>query len=247
MTISDTLTLPAPRRVADYLAEEAVCLLSGGALTFGLFFAIARFESSRPVAQASDIEDLRVLSAFTEPPPPPRPQERAEPDTISPLTGIEIAASDSSVKLAVVPPDLDKIIPSDEIPPRATIEFNQLMPDLRPKAGMSGDFQHIYQQNEVDQAPKAVVQKIAKVSKRARDNADQLKVNLLLVIGTEGEVQSIRVIRPSGNAKFDSIVLECVRDEWEFSPAINKGKKVRCMVQQQVWYKWTEGSSPFTI
>jgi outer membrane biosynthesis protein TonB len=50
------------------------------------------------------------------------------------------------------------------------------------------------------------------------------------------------VLRPSGNEAFDKIVTECVRDEWEFTPAIRKGKKVRCMVQQLVWYKWTNGS-----
>jgi TonB family protein len=66
------------------------------------------------------------------------------------------------------------------------------------------------------------------------------------VVDAEGGVTGIRVLKPSGNAKFDSIVLESVRDEWEFSPAIRKGRKVRCMVQQLVWYKWTEGS-PFTI
>jgi hypothetical protein len=37
-----------------------------------------------------------------------------------------------------------------------------------------------------------------------------------------------------------------VRDEWVFTPAIRKGRKVKCMVQQLIWYKWTEGSK-FTI
>jgi TonB family protein len=229
-----------------YLAEEAFCVLVGGALTFGLFFGIARFESVRPAAPV-EIEDLHAAAAVPEP-PPPKPQERVEAqDLVVPLTGIEIAASASPVKLAVVPPDLDKIIPQTELPPRATIQFNQLLTDLRPKASISGEFQHIYQQNEVDQAPKAIVQTIARVSSRARDNAEQLRVNLLLVIGTTGEVQSIRVMRASGNPKFDKIVLECVRDEWEFSPAVLRGKKVRCLVQQQVWYKWTGSSSPFTL
>jgi TonB family protein len=229
-----------------YLAEEAFCVLVGGALTFGLFFGIARFESVRPAVPV-EIEDLHAAAAVPEP-PPPKPQERVEAqDLVVPLTGIEIAASARPVKLAVVPPDLDKIIPQTELPPRATIQFNQLLTDLRPKASISGEFQHIYQQNEVDQAPKAIVQTIARVSSRARDNAEQLRVNLLLVIGTTGEVQSIRVMRASGNPKFDKIVLECVRDEWEFSPAVLRGKKVRCLVQQQVWYKWTGSSSPFTL
>ena len=67
-----------------------------------------------------------------------------------------------------------------------------------------------------------------------------------MVIDTEGAVSSLRVLKTSGNAEFDSIVLKCVRDEWVFTPAIRKGRKVRCMVQQLIWYKWTEGSK-FTI
>ena len=62
----------------------------------------------------------------------------------------------------------------------------------------------------------------------------------------KGAVTAIRVVKPSGNAEFDTIVVECVRDEWVFSPAVRKGKKVKCLVQQLVWYKWTAGS-PFTI
>jgi TonB family protein len=239
--------IPAPRKVGDYLAEESICLVLGGALTFGLFLGIARFESVRPVAQPVEIEDLRVMSAITEP-PPPKPEERAEePDVVTPLTGIEIAASDSTVKLAVVPPDLSKIIPAQELPPRATIQFSQLLTDLKPKAGLVADFNHIYQQNEVDQVPTALVKTIARVTKRDREDVEQLRVTLVLVIDTTGAVTSIKVLRPSGNPKFDKIVLECVRDEWEFSPAVRKGKKVRCMVQQLVWYKWTENSSPFTL
>jgi TonB family protein len=243
---SASLSIPAPRRVADDLAEEAFCLLLGGCLTFGLFFGIARFESVRPVAPPAEIEDLRVMSAVTEL-PPPKPEEHTEDDNTMPLTGIEIAASESPVKISVVPPDLDKIIPSEEIPPRATIQFNQLMTELKPTAGISGDFEHIYQQNEVDEVPKALVKTIARITKRTRDGAMQLRVTLVLVIDTVGAVTSIRVLKPSGNPKFDDIVLQCVRDEWEFSPAVKRGKKVRCMVQQLVWYKWTEGDSPFTL
>jgi TonB family protein len=245
--MSVSLSIPAPRKLADYLAEETLCVLLGAGLTFLLFLCIARFESIRPVMAPVEIEDLRVMSAVTEP-PPPKPEEHAEqPDIVSPLSGIEIASSDSAVKLAVVPPDLSKIIPATELPPKATIQFSQLLTDLRPKSGMSTDFQHIYQQNEVDQVPTALVKTIARVTKRDRDEVDQLRVTLVLVIDTVGAVTSIKVLKTSGNPKFDKIVLECVRDEWEFSPAVRKGKKVRCMVQQLVWYKWSEGSTPFTL
>ncbi|HEY4988444.1 MAG TPA: TonB family protein [Opitutaceae bacterium] len=244
--MTETQSMPLFGRAAHYLAGEALCLLLGAGLTFAMFFGVARFENVRPAAAQPDIEDLHVVSAVAEPPPPKREEHVEPPEAIMPLTGIDIGSSDSAVKIAVVPPDMDRIIPPMDLPPRATIQFNQLLTDLRPKVGLTGDFQHIYQQNEVDQAPKAIVTTIARVSKSDREDVDSLRVTLVLVIDTEGAIQSIRVIRASGNPRFDKIVLECVRDEWEFSPAIKKGKKVRCMVQQLVWYKWT-GGSPFTL
>jgi TonB family protein len=244
--VSEILSLPAPRTIGAYLGEEAFCILVGCGLTFMLFFGIARFESVRAVAPASDIEDLRVVSAISE--PPPKPEEHLETqESVAPLTGIEIAASESPVKLTVVPPDLEKIVPSAQLPPRAAIEFNLLLTDLKPRAGITGDFQHIYQQNEVDQVPTALVKTIARVPKSTRDDAEQLRTTLVLIIGTDGVVQTIKVLKSSGNLKFDKIVLECVRDEWQFSPAVRRGKKVRCMVQQLVWYKWTDSGSPFTL
>jgi len=234
------------RHGAARLADEALCLALGSGLTLGIFLCVAHFERAKPVAPATEIEDARVVSAISEP-PPPKVEVHQDPVSVSsPLTGLEIGASDSPVRLAVVPPDLDKIIPPTDLPPKATIQFSQVFSDLKPKAGPLGDIQHIYQQSEVDQVPTALVKTIARVSRNARDNADSLRVTMLLVIDTEGAVASIRVLKPSGNKAFDSIVLECVRDEWVFSPAVRKGHKVKCMVQQLVWYKWTEGSK-FTL
>jgi TonB family protein len=244
--MAEAASIPRFRSRAGQLADEALYVSLGAGLTFVLFMGIAHFEMVKTAEVPTEIEDLRAVSAVSEP-PPPRPEDHSEPiEATVPLTGIDIGASDSPVKLAVVPPDLSKLMPPADLPPRATIQFGQLMSDLSPKTGSTGEFQHIYQQSEVDQPPLAVVKTIARVPSVIRDNAESLRVTLLLVIDTEGAVTSIRVMRPSGNAKFDGIVLECVRDEWQFSPAIRKGKKVRCMVQQLVWYKWTSGS-PFTI
>jgi len=235
-----------PRSTTDRVAEELLCLLLGAGLTFALFFGVARFENAGPAAVPPVIEDLHRAPAVFDPPPPKPEEHTVPPDLDIPLTGIDVGPSDSPVKLSVVPPDLAKIMPVEDLPPIATIQFGQIITDLRPKTGVGGDFQHIYQQNEVDVAPKAVVQVIARVPSLIRDDAEQLHVTLALVIDMEGAVTSIRVIKPSGNARFDAIVTDCVRDEWQFSPAIRKGKKVRCMVQQLVWYKWTSGS-PFVL
>jgi len=244
--MSESALNPSFRSRGEHLADEALYLSLGAGLTFILFLGISHFEMVKAVAPPAEIEDLRAVSAVSEP-PPPRSEEHSEPmEAVVPLTGIDIGASDSPVKLAVVPPDLSKLMPPADLPPRATIQFGQLLTDLRPKSGPVGEFQHIYQQSEVDQPPLAIVKTIARVSSRVREDVQSLRVTLLLVIDTQGAVTSIRVMRPSGNARFDNIVLACVRDEWEFSPAIKKGKKVRCMVQQLVWYKWTNGS-PFTI
>jgi TonB family protein len=237
-------TLPnlAHRSGAARLADEALCLLLGSGLTLGLFIGVAHFEDVKAAAPPPDIEDLRAASAIFEAPPPKAEERPEQADVAAPLTGLEIGASDSPVKLSVVPPDLDKIIPPADLAPRATIQFGQLLPDLKPKTGPRGEFQRIYQQNEVDQAPAAVIKTIANISRRIREDAASLRVTLVLVVDTQGAVTNIRVLKTSGNAAFDSIVLQCVRDEWVFSPAIKKGRKVRCMVQQLVWYKWPEGS-----
>jgi len=233
---------PAPKPSAVGLADAALSAVLGTGFTLGLFLGVAHFESVRPAAQPVEIEDLRVTPAVFVP-PPPKAEEHPEPtEAVIPLTDLEIGASDSPVKLAVVPPDLDRLLPPAELPPRATIQFGQLLTDLKPKAGSLGESQRIYQQNEVDQPPAAAIKTIAYVSPRVRDNAKSLRVTLLLIVDAEGAVTNIRVLKPSGNAAFDSVVVQCVRDEWVFTPAIRRGHKVRCMVQQLIWYKWTDES-----
>jgi TonB family protein len=226
-----------------HLAEETACLVLGAGVTFALFFGVAHLEDVRTSVASAPIEDLHQASAIIDPPPPKVEDRTAAPEMDIPLTGIDIGTSASPVKVSVVPPDLEKIMPSESLPPIATIQFGQVMTELKPKIKTGGELEHIYQQSEVDVAPKAMKKEIARIPDSVHHNIEQLRVTLVLVIDSEGAVTSIRVARPSGNARFDKIVTECVRDEWQFSPAIRKGKKVRCMVEQLVWYKWTEGIS----
>jgi TonB family protein len=233
----------ARRGAVGHLAEETACLVLGAGVTFALFFGVAHLEDVRPGVAPPAIEDLRQASAVFDPPPPKIEERTAAPEMDIPLTGIDVGTSASPVKVSVVPPDLEKILPSESLPPIATIQFGQIMTELKPKIKAGGNLEHIYQQSEVDVAPKAVTKEIARIPDSVHHNIEQLRVTLVLVIDSEGVVTSIRVAKPSGNARFDKIVTECVRDEWQFSPAIRKGKKVRCMVEQLVWYKWTEGIS----
>jgi len=63
------------------------------------------------------------------------------------------------------------------------------------------------------------------------------------VVDAKGAPSNIRVLHSSGNEKFDALVVKCVQDEWEFSPAVKKGRKVKCLVQRSVTIRWD--SSPF--
>jgi TonB family protein len=246
--MDSTLSFPhlPPDRAGSSAADEAVSLLVGAVFTLGLFTCMAHFESAGSTDSAPAIEDLRSVAAVVKPPPQKVEIKQQPEEQVMPLTGIDIAASESPVRISVVPPDLEKIIPASDVPPKVAIQFSQLFADLRPKADISGDLNRIFRPSEVDKAPVAVFKTIARVSRRARDDADALRTTLELVIDTEGYVASSRVLKSSGNLEFDTIVEQCVRREWVFSPAIKNGRKVKCLVDQLVWYKWTEGS-PFKI
>jgi len=231
---------------AGRLAEEALYVVAGAAFTFALFAAMAHFEGADRRAPAPEIEDLRSAPALYEP-PPPAVQEQPQPDQNAlPLTGLEIGASDSPVRVAVVPPDLARIIPATEIPPRVDVRLDQLYTDLKPGGSISGNFERIYKPSEVDKPPVAIIKTVAHVSRQARDNADELRATLELVVDAKGNIANIRVLKSSGVEEFDTIVLHSVKVDWVFSPAIKSGKNVKCLVDQLIWYKWSEGS-PFKI
>lgn len=232
---------------ASRAADEALYVAAGAGLTLLLFAALAQFDRDRSAAPPSSVDDLRSVSALYEPPPPKAevvPEKPAE--EIMPLTGIEIGASESPVRIAVVPPDLSKIIPATEIPPKASIDISQLYTDFKPRSGISGGIDRVYRPSEVDKAPAAVIKTIAHISHRTREDADELRAVLELVIDAKGGIASIRVLHSSGNTEFDFIVSKCVRQEWIFTPAVKNGKNVRCLVDQTIWYKWAT-ASPFKI
>lgn len=228
------------------LGNEALYLAAGIAVTFCLFAAMARFEGAGKAAPDPQIDDLKSVSALYEPPPPAVQEHPQQQEEVMPFAGLDIGVSDSPVRIAVVPPDLAKIIPTTEIPPRADVRFDQLYTDLKPKSGLSGGAERVYRPSEVDKAPTAIVKTIAHVSRRARDDADELRTTLELVIKADGDIESVRVMRSSGNPEFDTIVMHGVRREWVFSPAIKGGKNVKCLVNQLIWYKWSAGG-PFKI
>ena len=108
---------------------------------------------------------------------------------------------------------------------------------------MTQDFDHVFQQTEVDQKPTVLANSAPFIPINVHRGVRFLRVVLLMVIDARGVASNIRVLTSSGNAEFDSLIVECVREKWEFSPAIKKGHKVKCLVQRSVTIRWD--SSPF--
>lgn len=234
------LNTPRLRR----LGLEFAALGAGAAATFGLFSAMARIEVVATPAPADEIADLRVLALPMEPPPPPREIEptRAPSEATAPLANLQIGASDSPVKIAVVPPDIAMLYPPETTAPPARIEVTNLFTELRPKVEMQVMTRHIYQQTEVDRVPTVLHRTDPRVPSWIRRDADMLRVTLVLILEPNGRVSSARLMRPSGNRDFDKIITDTVSREWAFTPAIKNGKKVRVLLQQTVTVKWADVS-----
>jgi outer membrane biosynthesis protein TonB len=233
----------AQRSLPRRFAAAITSLLAGLGATFALFHTMAGVEHVNQAEPEPVIEDLRIVSMPTEPPPPPRPVEHAPAvDGPSGLSDIQVAPSaNSPVRVNVVPPDLADILPRIEGPPPARIETAMVFTELKPRTELAVDSRHIYQQHEVDQPPRVLYRANPWIPPVVRNRADKLQITLILILDTRGVVTSVRTLKPSGNPYFDNLMIDSVKTGWGFSPAVKNSRNVRCMIQQTITVKW-EGS-----
>jgi outer membrane biosynthesis protein TonB len=238
-----TLLPPAESPRAAALAE-GLCLLLGAGFTLALFLSVAHFTGGEAPEPEADFADLRAISVPLET-PPPRPVETPPvPVAATPFAGLEVAAADSPVRIAVVPPDLAALMPESTAAPAARIDSAQLYAEFKPKTELGGDLTRIFQEHEVDQRPTVLSRPQPYIPPAVRNKADTLRISVIILIDTRGSVGSLRVLEGSGNKYFDEIILRDMRERWIFTPAIKNGRKVRCLVQQKVRVVWT-GGTPF--
>jgi outer membrane biosynthesis protein TonB len=236
---------PLALQTASPARWEAASWAAGLGFSFILFSTLARLGGVAGGSREPEIADLAVVSFPVVEPPPPKPAQPPAPEEPAPpLVGIEAGPSDSAVKISVLPPDLAALLPPQ--PPRATVALGRIAADLKPRAEVEMDARHVYQQSEVDERPRAVVRAAPPVGNFLRQ-APSLSVDLLLLIGVDGHAESIRVIRSSGQPEFDALVGLTVRDGWVFSPAIKRGRKVRCLAEQSVTVTMGGSQSPFDV
>ena len=209
--ISASLTTGPNRR------EELLGWIAGLGFTFFLFLGLAHIENVGPARPAPEITDLRAVSIPLEaPPPPPHAAEPVPPPENMPaFAGIDVGASDSPVRIAVVPPDLEALFPSTREPPRALIQPGYRHSEFKPRLETQAEARRIYQVSEVDQPPEALVRVAPAVPQELFGAARMLRVMLLVVIDTDGSVVSVRLARSSGQPIFDDAAMETVRTAWE--------------------------------
>jgi TonB family protein len=238
----DFLTVESPQ--SPWLAEEVISLFAGGAFTFAIFFAMAHLESVEPASPPAEMLDLREMSVPFDA-PPPKPLEVAEPTeaVTLPLTGIEIGASESPVKIAVVSPDLASLFPEAQLAPPAMMRIGRLDTGLKPRMDVSTDIQHVYQTSEVDQIPTVLDREDPRVPPHIRNGAKLLRVTVIVLIDMNGAPKSVRLLKSSGNSGFDGIAIESIKQTWVFSPAMKNRKRVNCLIQQTVSVRWAGGSA----
>jgi TonB family C-terminal domain len=228
--------------------EGAVALLLGTAFTGALIFTLARIAASAPPQPAVEIEEIRRVTLPLDPPPPapPLPQP-VEPATDLPFSGLEIGASDSPVRIAVIPPDLETVVPTAAYVP-ARVELGTLHTELRPRIDIDANVRRVYQESEVDQKPRALIRTAPTIPAAVQGGAASLRVSLVLLIDEKGKVNHARVLESSGRPAFDEIVARCIVNEWRFTPAVRRGKNVKVLAAQGFRVNFGGGGgTPFSL
>lgn len=238
------ISLKSAGRLARTFAEEVGSLLVGAVATLGLFLAIAHFKGAPEEKPAPEIAELRAMTMPPEP-PPPKPVENLQPsETPVPFAGLAVSASDSPVKIAVVPPDFEHLVPTSQVPPIAAIQSTQLFKDLKPRMDLAADFSRVFQPSEVDQRVEVLSRPNPRWPKSIESSVRQLRVTYLVIVGVKGRADSVRLLKSCGHPDFDKHVATQIRSQWIFSPAMKNGRKVRCLVQQSVTVSMSN-ASPF--
>ncbi|HTH47392.1 MAG TPA: TonB family protein [Candidatus Limnocylindria bacterium] len=223
-------------------------LLLGLAFTSALFFGLAHLEHAAPPAPEPEYSDLQSAALPIDLPPPPPPTvgpSAPEAPVVPILGGLGVDTGDvgAPVKITVSPREVSQLLPAHVIQPSMKALTQTNYTDLKPRLNLSSEFQHVYQLAEVDERPQILVEPKPFVPPVVRMGAKELSVTLLFVVDTTGAVASVRIARASGNKNFDDIVADCVKRQWLFSPAIKRGKKVKCLVQRAIIIRWV--SNPF--
>jgi protein TonB len=245
--MSRTLPGEMPVSLFPVSASLQIAQTLGGLACAGLILIVLAFlRAPLKPGPATEIYTARLVTLpFDEPPPPPREQAPPDPGPIVGPMRLEIAPEAASAVHIQVP---DLLASDADMPPppaRAVVaaRFDAAKSIARPVDADDLSARRIFSRNEVDQRPIVVYRVTPKLSEKRVSKMTTPHVVLLLVVNTDGSVGDVRVMQSSGEEDFDQTVIDAIRD-WQFSPAILKGRKVRCWVEQRVTVRVSD-ATPF--
>lgn len=100
--------------------------------------------------------------------------------------------------------------------------------------GLLGNTRNVIMTEEtVDEIPKARYRAPIEYPRSARVRGIEGYVTLNMLIGTEGQVEEVKLLDSGPEGVFDSVTLASARD-WQFDAASYQGKKVKVWVRQRI-------------
>lgn len=223
-------------------ATQGLVGLASAAL---ILLALALLRAPRTSEPAPEINTVRFVSLpADEPPPPVKEATPADPGPIVEPTRMEIAPeAASAVHLQV--PDVP-LLGRETPPPARAVAAGRFSVGGSITPPMQGDdlaARQVFSYEEVDQRPMVVFRVKPNVLPWVVRTMATPRVVLLLVVNTDGSVGDVRIMHSSGESYFDQAIVDAINN-WRFSPAVRKGRKVRCWVEQAISVK-VEGGNPF--
>lgn len=210
---------------------------AGLAVTGLIFAAIAFAPKHQEEVVQTEFEELHAVTLPVLPPPPPPASDTAPRMPSGDIVLLAEERTGSSVKLPAAP-----ILAEPPVQIAAMPRFDFAPSAFKPAAlapEMEG--RRTYEKSEVDQPPVVVYKVAPDVNKFLAKKIKKLSATFVFVVTPEGNVTSIRLVDSCDVPELDALCLEALRD-WKFTPAVRKGRTVRCWVNQRILFKLPEKS-----
>lgn len=201
----------------------------GGLATTATIFALLAWSTGEPDEEESvNFDEVHAVSLL-DLPPPPKSEELPEqpPAAVNPLLLLAEERTGSDFRLPAAP-----IVP--KFVPQATgrIQFDFSMDAMKPSlAGPEVEPRHVFERSEVDELPRAILKKSPRLTTTMTKDLKARSLRFLFIVDVDGSPEQVRLLSSTGDEIVDSLCLQAM-NAWRFTPAIRKGKKVRCWVEQ---------------
>ncbi|WP_017670322.1 energy transducer TonB [Blastomonas sp. AAP53] len=230
---------PSPSRTASTHAtagrygEGGKSRLPAIVLAIGIHLALAPALLSLGY-QAVKRHDASLTAINLSPPPPPPPSPPAEPKAQTLQTTVEpaqvtITSQIPKPVIAMVPTSLPQVPAMSIAAPPAAVAAPAPAPPAAPPTVTADAL-----------GTRMISGSPPRYPVESRRKKEQGIVELLLILGTDGRVESISVARSSGFARLDDAALSAVR-RWRWAPTVRDGGPVKVKGVVEIPFVLTNG------